>query len=73
MKELIDNNTIILDVVTPPFTPVNGLSKQKINMETMAFNDTMEQMDLTDIFLTFHPKATEYIFFFHVHMRHSPE
>ena len=26
-------------------------------------NDTLDQMDLTDIFRTFHPKAAEYTFF----------
>ena len=29
----------------------------------MALNDTLDQMDLTDIFRTFHPKAAEYTFF----------
>ena len=29
----------------------------------MALNDTLDQMDLTDIFRTFHPKAVEYTFF----------
>ena len=29
----------------------------------MALNDTQDQMDLTDIFRTFHPKTTEYTFF----------
>ena len=38
-------------------------SKQKINKETMALNDTLDEMDLTDIFRTFHFKATEYTFF----------
>ena len=28
----------------------------------MALNDTLDQMDLTDIFKTFHPKAVEYTF-----------
>jgi len=32
----------------------------------MAMNDTLDQMDLTDISRTFHPK-TEYIFFSSVH------
>ena len=43
------------------------LSKQKINKETMALNDTLNQMDLTDIFRTFHPKAEEYTFFSSAH------
>ena len=38
-------------------------SNQKINKETMALNDTLDQMDLIDIFRTFHPKAAEYTFF----------
>ena len=37
--------------------------RQKINKETMALNDTLDQMDLTYIFRTFHPKAAEYTFF----------
>ena len=41
-------------------------SNQKINKETMALNDTLGQMDLTDIFRTFHPKA-EYTFFSSAH------
>ena len=42
-------------------------SNQKINKETMALNDTLDQMDLTDIFRTFHPKAVEYTFFSSAH------
>ena len=38
-------------------------SRQKINKETMALNDKMDQMDLMDIFRTFHPKAAKYTFF----------
>ena len=41
-------------------------SKQQIKKETMALRDTLDQMDLTDIFITFHPKA-EYTFFSNVH------
>ena len=41
--------------------------KQKINKETMALNDTLDQMDLTDIFRIFHPKAVEYTFFSSAH------
>ena len=38
-------------------------SKQKINKETMALNDTLLYMDLIDIFRPFHSKAAEYTFF----------
>ena len=40
---------------------------KKFNKETMALNDTLDQMDLTDIFRTFHPKAAENTFFSSAH------
>ena len=42
-------------------------SKQKINKETQVLNDTLDEMDLIDIFRTFHPNAEEYTFFFCAH------
>ena len=39
----------------------------KINQETQALNDRLNKMDLTDIYRTFHPKTTEYIFFSSAH------
>ena len=41
-------------------------SKQKINKETQVLNDTLDDMDLIDIFRTFHPNAEEYTFFLSV-------
>ena len=41
-------------------------SKQKINKETRALNNTLDQMDLIDMYRTFHPKTTEYSFFWNV-------
>ena len=37
----------------------------------MALNDTLDQMDLTDIFRTFHPKAAKYTFFSSAHVTFS--
>ena len=60
--KLINSNTIIVgDFNTPP-TAMDRSSNKKINKETMALNDTLDQMDLTDIFRIFHPKAAEYTF-----------
>ena len=42
-------------------------SKQKINMETQVLNDTLDKMDLIEIFRTFHPNTEEYTFFSSVH------
>ena len=38
-------------------------SKQKINKESQVLNDTLDEMDLIDIFRTLHPNAEEYTFF----------
>ena len=46
-------------------------SKQKIKKATQVLNDTLDEMDLIDIFRTFHPNAEEYTFF-QLHMEHSP-
>ena len=37
-------------------------SKQKINKKTQVLNDTLDAMDLIDIFRTFYPNAQEYTF-----------
>ncbi|EFB25327.1 hypothetical protein PANDA_007759, partial [Ailuropoda melanoleuca] len=50
-----------------PLTSMDRLFKQKISKETMALNDTLDQMDLTDIFRTLHPETAEYTFFSGAH------
>ena len=42
-------------------------SKEKINKETQAVNDTIDLMDLIDIYRTLHPKVAEYTFFSSAH------
>ena len=42
-------------------------SKQKINKEIQVLNDTLGEMDVIDIFRTFHPNAEEYTFFSSAH------
>ena len=46
-------------------------SKQRINKETKTLNETLDQMDLIDIFRTFHPNAEEYTFFSSAHRTFS--
>ena len=48
-------------------TLIDRSSRQKINKETQALNDTIDQIDLIDIFRTFHPKVEEYTFFSGAH------
>ena len=72
IKKFIDNNTILVGDFKAPLTTMDRSSKQKINKETMALNDTLDQMDLKDIFRTFHLKAAN-THSSPVHMEHSPE
>ena len=67
MKGEIDSNTIIVGDFNTPITPMDRSSKQKINKETQALNDTIDQIDLIDIYRTFHSKVAEYTFFSSAH------
>ena len=49
-----------------PLTAKDRSSKQKANKETQVLNETIEEMDLIDIFRTFHPNA-EYTFISSAH------
>ena len=50
MKGEINSNTILVGDFNTPLTPMDRSSKQKINTETHTLNDTIEQIDLTDIY-----------------------
>ena len=63
IKGETDCNTRILGDFNTPLSPMDRSSKQKINKETQVLNDTLDEMDLLDIFRTFHPNAEEYTFF----------
>ena len=67
LKGQIDNDTIIVGDFNAPLTAMDRSSRQKINKETQALNEALNQMDLIDIYRTFHPKATEYRYFSSVH------
>ena len=46
-------------------------SRQNINKKIAALNDTLDPMDLIDIFRTFHPKAAAYTYFSSTHGKFS--
>ena len=54
MKGEINSNTIIVGDFNTPLTPMDRSTKQKISNETQTLNDTMDQLDLVDIYRTFH-------------------
>ena len=53
-------NIVIVGNFNIPLPSMDRSSRQKINKETVALNDTLDQMDLIDIFRAFHHKAVEY-------------
>ena len=60
----------IIDIVGDlniPLTSMDRSSRQKINKETAALHDTIDQMDLIDIFRAFHPRISEYTYFSSAH------
>ena len=67
IKGEIDRNTIIVGVFNTTLSPMDRSSKHKINKETQVLNDTLDDMDIIDIFRTFHPNAEEYNFFSNAH------
>ena len=72
IKGEIESKTIIARDFNTPLTPVDRPSKQKINKETQVLNDTLDEMDFTDIFRTFHTKMQKNKSSSQVHMEHSP-
>ena len=50
---------------------MDRLTKQKISKETQTLNDEMDQLDLIDIYKTFHPKAMNFTFFSSEHRTFS--
>ena len=64
IKERVDSNTVIVGDFN---TSMDRLSKWKINMRTMALKDILDQMDLTNLFETFHCNTAEYTFLPHAH------
>ena len=58
----INNNTIIVGDFTTPLTPMDRSTKQKINKDSQTLNDTIDQLDLIDIYRTFHHKTMFHLF-----------
>ena len=63
MKREINNKTIIVGYFNTPLTPMDRSTKQKINKETQTLNDTIDQLELIDIYRIFHPKRINFTFF----------
>ena len=67
MKGEINKNTIIVGDFNTPLTCMDRSTKKKINKETQTLNNILDQLDLIDIYWTFHSKTMNFTFFSSVH------
>ena len=71
IKWEINSDTIIIGGFDILLIPMDRSSRQKINKETQALHNTLDQLCLIDTCRAFHPKAMDFGFF-QVHIEHSP-
>ena len=67
VKTYLDNKTLILGDFNLALSTFDRSSKHNTSKERRALNDTLDQMDFTDIYRTLHPNSTEYTFFSSAH------
>ena len=67
MKGEIDCNTKRVGNFNTPLTSMHRSTKQKITKEILTLNDTMDQLDLIDIYRTFHLKTMNFTLFSSAH------
>ena len=63
MQGRIPDNNILVRDFTAPLLIMDRSSRQKINAETLDFNYTLDHLDLTVFYRTFHQTMSEYTFF----------
>ena len=66
-KRDIDSNTIIVGDFNTPLSKMDGSSKQNINKDIVALNNTLDEIDLIDIYRAFQLKEAKYAFFSKAH------
>ena len=73
IKGEINSRTIIVGDIKTPHTPMDRSSREKMNKETQALNDTLQKLSLNAIYRAFHPKTVDFTCFSSVHGTFSRE
>ena len=71
IKWEIDGNTLIVGDFDTRLTSMDRSSRQKNNKATEILNDTIDKLDLIDIFRNYTPPQNHNAHSFQVHMEHS--
>jgi exonuclease III len=58
---------MVVEDFNTPLSSIDRSSKQKINKEILDLKYTIDQMDLLDVYRTFHPTSTLHTFFLAAH------
>ena len=69
-KKDTDSNTIILGDFKTPLSKMDRSSKQNIKMDIVSLNNTLEEMDLTDIYRELFIPKKQNTHSFQVYMEH---
>jgi exonuclease III len=67
LKAYINSNTVVVGDFNTPLSSIDRSYKQKINKEIQDLKYAIDQMDLFDVYRTFHPTPTQYTFFSAAH------
>ena len=62
VKKYLDNNTLILGDFNLALSTLDRSLSTTSPKKKRALNDTLDQMDFTEIYRTLHPNSTEYTF-----------
>jgi exonuclease III len=70
-KSHIDYNTVVVEDFNTSLTLTDRPPKQKLNKEILELSNTIDQMNLTDVYRIFHLTTEQYMFFSAAHRTFS--
>jgi exonuclease III len=67
LKPHVDPYTVVGGDFNTPLSTIDRSFRQKINKEILELNDTIDLMELTDVYRVIHPTTAQFIFFSAAH------